>query len=75
MPSEWENLSLNEKHAQILELALDRTREILSLPLPDPSDDSIKANRLRALVLRSLRQLERMSRRTAPIGNRSDDEC
>jgi hypothetical protein len=51
MPSEWKDLSSNEKHARLLELALDRTREILSLPLPDPSDDSIKANRLRALVL------------------------
>jgi hypothetical protein len=44
-------LSSNEKHVQLLELALDRKREILSLPLPDKSDDSVEANRLRALVL------------------------
>jgi hypothetical protein len=51
MPGEWEGLSSNEKHVQLLELALDRKREILSLPLPDKSDDSVEANRLRALVL------------------------
>jgi hypothetical protein len=44
-------LSSNEKHVRLLELALDRKREILSLPLPDKSDDSVEANRLRALVL------------------------
>jgi hypothetical protein len=42
MPSEWKDLSSNEKHARLLELALDRTREILSLPLPDPVNAECK---------------------------------
>jgi hypothetical protein len=31
--------------------ALDCKREILTMPLPDPSDDSLEAGRARALIL------------------------
>ena len=40
-----------EKQARLLDHALDRKREILSLPLPDESDDSAEAHRARSLVL------------------------
>jgi hypothetical protein len=35
----------------LLALALDRKREILTVPLPDDGDDSPEATRLRALIL------------------------
>jgi hypothetical protein len=31
--------------------ALDVKRDILTMPLPDPNDDSIEAHRLRSLIL------------------------
>jgi hypothetical protein len=40
-----------DKQARLLDQALDRKREILSLPLPDEGDDSAEATRLRALIL------------------------
>jgi hypothetical protein len=47
----WTDMAPGEKQARLLDQALDRKREILSLPLPDESDDSIEAARLRALIL------------------------
>jgi hypothetical protein len=47
----WEDLPPGEKQARLLDQALDRKREILTMPLPDDGDDSIEATRLRALVL------------------------
>ena len=50
-PPGWEDLPPGEKQARLLDQALDRKREILTMPLPDESDDSIEATRLRALIL------------------------
>jgi hypothetical protein len=50
-PPGWEDLPPGEKQARILDQALDRKREILSLRLPHESDDSAEATRLRALIL------------------------
>ena len=50
-PPTWDDLSPGEKQAWLLDQALDRKREILTLPMPDESDDSIEATRLRALIL------------------------
>jgi|HubBroStandDraft_6_1064221.scaffolds.fasta_scaffold1111488_1 hypothetical protein len=50
-PPGWEDLPPAEKHARLLDQALDRKREILSLPLPDAEDDSTEAHRARSLVL------------------------
>jgi hypothetical protein len=47
----WEDMSPGEKQARLLDEALDRKREILTMPLPDDGDDSIEATRLRALIL------------------------
>jgi hypothetical protein len=47
----WEDLPPGEKQARLLDQALDRKREILTMPLPDDGDDSIEATRLRALIL------------------------
>jgi hypothetical protein len=47
----WDSMSPGEKQAWLLGQALDCKREILTMPLPDPSDDSIEAHRIRALVL------------------------
>jgi hypothetical protein len=47
----WEDLPPGDKQAWLLDQALDRKREILSLPLPDEGDDSLEATRLRALIL------------------------
>src|SRR5580704_11049420 len=49
--SAWDTLPPGEKQARLLDQALDRKREILTMPLPDESDDSIEATRLRALIL------------------------
>jgi hypothetical protein len=49
--SEWEDMPPGDKQARLLDQALDRKREILSLPLPDEGDDSAEATRLRALIL------------------------
>jgi hypothetical protein len=50
-PPTWDDLPPGDKQAWLLDLALDRKREILTMPLPDESDDSIEATRLRALIL------------------------
>jgi hypothetical protein len=47
----WDTLSPGDKQAWLLDQALDRKREILTMPLPDDGDDSIEATRLRALIL------------------------
>ena len=47
----WANMPPGEKQAWLLDQALDRKREILSLPLPDESDDCAEATRLRSLIL------------------------
>jgi hypothetical protein len=44
-------MSPGEKMAWLLNKALDVKRDILTMPLPDPDDDSIEAHRIRALVL------------------------
>jgi hypothetical protein len=48
---QWEAMSPGDKQALLLDQALDRKREILSLPMPDADDDSADATRLRALIL------------------------
>jgi hypothetical protein len=47
----WDTMPPGDKQAWLLDQALDRKREILSLPLPDDGDDSLEATRLRALIL------------------------
>jgi hypothetical protein len=47
----WDSMSPGEKMAWLLNKALDVKRDILTMPLPDPDDDSIEAHRIRALVL------------------------
>jgi hypothetical protein len=47
----WQTMSPGDKQAWLLDQALDRKREILALPLPDESDDSVEATRLRSLIL------------------------
>jgi hypothetical protein len=44
-------MSPGEKMAWLLNQALDCKQEILTIPLPDPSDDSLEAGRARALIL------------------------
>jgi hypothetical protein len=50
-PPTWDDLSPGEKQAWLLDQALGRKREILTLPLPDDDDDSLEATRLRSLIL------------------------
>jgi hypothetical protein len=47
----WDTMPPGDKQAWLLDQALDRKREILTMPLPDDGDDSIEATRLRALIL------------------------
>jgi hypothetical protein len=47
----WDSVSPGEKMAWLLDKALDCKREILTLPLPNPNDDSAEAHRMRALLL------------------------
>ena len=47
----WDSLSPGEKQSWLLDKALDCKREILTLPMPDPDDDSVEAHRIRALIL------------------------
>jgi hypothetical protein len=47
----WDSMSPGEKMAWLLNAALDVKRDILTMPLPDPDDDSIEAHRTRELVL------------------------
>jgi hypothetical protein len=48
---QWDTLSPSEKQSWLLDKALDCKRDILTLPMPDPNDDSIEAHRTRTLVL------------------------
>jgi hypothetical protein len=50
-PPTFDSMSPGEKLEWRLGRALDCKREILTLPLPDPSDDSAEAHRLRSLIL------------------------
>jgi hypothetical protein len=50
-PPTWDDLPPGEKQAWLLGQALDCKREILTMPMPDPNDDSIEAHRLRSLIL------------------------
>jgi hypothetical protein len=47
----WNSMSPGEKMAWLLNQPLDVKRDILTMPLPDPDDDSPDAHRIRALVL------------------------
>jgi hypothetical protein len=47
----WDFMSPGQKQAWLLGQALDCKREILTMPLPDPSDDIPEAHRIRMLVL------------------------
>jgi hypothetical protein len=47
----WDTMPPGDKQAWLLDQALDRKREILTMPLPDDGDDSLEATRLRALIL------------------------
>ncbi len=49
--SVWDAMSPGDKQAWLLAMALDRKREILAMPLPDESDDSVEATRCRSLIL------------------------
>jgi hypothetical protein len=51
VPANWNDMPPGDKQAWLLDLALDRKREILAIPLPDDGDDSSEATRLRALIL------------------------
>jgi hypothetical protein len=48
---DWQTMSPGEKQARLLDKALDCKREILTLSMPDPNDDSIEAHRIRMLIL------------------------
>jgi hypothetical protein len=48
---EWQSMSPGEKQAWLLGQALDAKRDILTMPLPDPDDDSPEAHRIRMLIL------------------------
>jgi hypothetical protein len=47
----WDTMPPGDKQAWLLDQALDRKREILTLPLPHESDNSAEAHRARSLVL------------------------
>jgi hypothetical protein len=47
----WDTMPPGEKQVWLLDRALDRKREILTIPLPDDGDDSPEATRLRQLIL------------------------
>jgi hypothetical protein len=47
----WVDMPPGDKQAWLLDQALDRKREILTMPLPDADDDSLEATRLRSLIL------------------------
>ena len=48
---DWQTMSPGENQAWLLNQALDAKRDILTMPLPDPSDDSAEAHRARSLIL------------------------
>jgi hypothetical protein len=70
----WEGLPPGEKQARLLDQALDRKREILSLPLPDDGDDSAEAHRARSLVLAAADSTinQTIQLRSAALGSVSD---
>jgi hypothetical protein len=51
LDAQWNAMSPGEKQAWLLDQALDRKRDILTMPLPDDDDDSVEATRLRSLIL------------------------
>jgi hypothetical protein len=72
----WTDLPPGEKQARLLDHALDRKREILSLPLPDESDDSAEAHRMRSLVLAAADSTinQTIQLRTNQLSAAADDE-
>jgi hypothetical protein len=70
----WDDLPAGEKQARLLDQALDRKREILSLPLPDADDDSAEAHRTRSLVLAASDSTinQTITLRSAALGTASD---
>jgi hypothetical protein len=73
-PPGWEDLPPGEKQARLLDHALDRKREILTIPLPDESDDSAEAHRMRSLVLAAADSTinQTIALRSAALGMASD---
>jgi hypothetical protein len=49
--TQWDSMSPGEKQAWLLDQALDVKRDILTMTLPDPDDDSPEAHRTRSLLL------------------------
>jgi hypothetical protein len=37
----WDSLSPGEKMSRLLDMALDCKRDIVTMPMPDPNDDSL----------------------------------
>ena len=74
----WDSMSPGEKQAWLLSQALDVKWEVLTMPLPDPDDDSIEANRLRLLVLAAadstIEQTIRLRTNQLAATNSHDDE-
>jgi hypothetical protein len=74
----WDSMSPGEKMAWLLNQALDGKRDILTMPLPDPDDDSIEAHRIRALVLdaadSTIEQTIRLRTNQLAATNSHDDE-
>jgi hypothetical protein len=70
----WTDMPPGEKQAWLLGQALDRKREILSLPLPDETDDSAEAHRARSLVLAAADSTinQTIALRSAALGTASD---
>jgi hypothetical protein len=70
----WNDMAPSEKQARLLDQALDRKREILSLPLPDESDDSAEAHRARSLILAAADSTinQTIALRSAALGTASD---
>jgi hypothetical protein len=72
----WEDLPPGEKQARLLDQALDRKREILTMPLPDDGDDSAEAHRTRLLVLAAADSTinQTIQLRTNQLSAAADDE-
>jgi hypothetical protein len=72
----WNDLAPGEKQARLLDQALDRKREILSLRLPDEGDDSAEAHRARSLVLAAADSTinQTIQLRTNQLSAADDDE-
>jgi hypothetical protein len=75
----WTDMPPGEKQARLLDQALDRKREILTMPLPHESDDSAEAHRARSLVLAAADSTisQTIALRSAMLGTASasrDDE-